>query len=162
MFWEKRIRSWENKTENLPQLRGRVGKGIRKSISENSSLRKYLNSDKNLELLSRGGKRWVDKEVVVSRKREGHKNLEVPILKKWENDGMDGAQRTIGRVQNQAGAITGAKTCWAQKTIYSVLNVTLKIMGDFPGGTVIKNPAADAWDTGSIPGPRRSHVPQSS
>ena len=60
-----------------------MGKGIRKSISENSSLRKYLNSDKNLELLSRGGKRWVDKEVVVSRKREGHKNLEGVNMRKY-------------------------------------------------------------------------------
>ena len=30
--------------------------------------------------------------------------------------------------------------------------------GDFPGGTVVKNPPANAGDTGSIPGPRRSHM----
>ena len=29
---------------------------------------------------------------------------------------------------------------------------------DFPGGAVVKNPPASAGDTGSIPGPRRSHV----
>ena len=34
-------------------------------------------------------------------------------------------------------------------------------MGDFPGGTVNKIPLADAGDTGSIPGPGRSHVPPS-
>ena len=28
--------------------------------------------------------------------------------------------------------------------------------GDFPGGTVVKNPPANAGDTGSIPGPGRS------
>ncbi|KAM9083397.1 15-hydroxyprostaglandin dehydrogenase [NAD(+)] isoform 2-T2 [Megaptera novaeangliae] len=33
--------------------------------------------------------------------------------------------------------------------------------GDFPGGAVAKNPPASAGDTGSIPGPGRSHVPQS-
>ena len=33
--------------------------------------------------------------------------------------------------------------------------------GDFPGGTVDKNPPASAGDTGSIPGPRRSHMLQS-
>ena len=32
---------------------------------------------------------------------------------------------------------------------------------DFPGGTVVKNPPASAGDTGSSPGPGRSHMPQS-
>ena len=32
----------------------------------------------------------------------------------------------------------------------------------FPGGTVVKNPPANAGDTGSIPGPGRSHVRWSS
>ena len=31
----------------------------------------------------------------------------------------------------------------------------------FPGGAVVKNPPANAGDTGSIPGPGRSHMPQS-
>ena len=33
--------------------------------------------------------------------------------------------------------------------------------GDFPGGTVIKNPPANAGDTGLIPGPGKSHMPWS-
>ena len=32
---------------------------------------------------------------------------------------------------------------------------------DFPGGAVVKNPPANAGDTGSIPGPGRSHMPRS-
>ena len=36
------------------------------------------------------------------------------------------------------------KTCWG-----------------FPGGAVVKNPPANAGDTGSSPGPGRSHMPQS-
>ena len=32
---------------------------------------------------------------------------------------------------------------------------------DFSGGTVVKNPPANAGDTGSSPGPGRSHMPQS-
>ena len=32
---------------------------------------------------------------------------------------------------------------------------------DFPGGAVVKNPPADAGDTGSIPDPGRSHKPRS-
>ena len=35
------------------------------------------------------------------------------------------------------------------------------VMG-FPGGTVIKNPPVKAEDTGSSPGPGRSHMPWSS
>ena len=31
----------------------------------------------------------------------------------------------------------------------------------FPGGTVAKNPPANAGDTGSSPGPGRSHMPWS-
>ena len=32
---------------------------------------------------------------------------------------------------------------------------------DFPGGTVVKNPPANAGDTGSSPVPGRSHMPRS-
>ena len=32
---------------------------------------------------------------------------------------------------------------------------------DFPGGAVVKNPLTYAGDTGSSPGPGRSHMPQS-
>ena len=31
----------------------------------------------------------------------------------------------------------------------------------FPGGAVVKNPPANAGDTGSIPGLGRSHMPRS-
>ena len=37
-----------------------------------------------------------------------------------------------------------------------------RIKGEgFPGGTVVKNPPASAGDTGSSPGPGRSHMPRS-
>ena len=36
-----------------------------------------------------------------------------------------------------------------------------KSFKDFPGGAVVKNLPANAGDTGSIPGPGRSHLPQS-
>ena len=32
---------------------------------------------------------------------------------------------------------------------------------DFPGGAVVGGPPANAGDTGSTPGPGRSHMPQS-
>ena len=41
---------------------------------------------------------------------------------------------------------------WALKALYFL---------DFSGGAVVKNPPANAGDTGSSPGPRRSHMPRS-
>ena len=37
----------------------------------------------------------------------------------------------------------------------------LRSFRGFPGGTVVKNPPANAGDAGSIPGLGRSHMPQS-
>ena len=39
--------------------------------------------------------------------------------------------------------------------------VTRHLLQDFPGSTVDKNLPANAEDTGSIPGPGRSHMPLS-
>ena len=44
--------------------------------------------------------------------------------------------------------------CWGEKCLK-------RISWDFPGGTVDKNPPASAGDKGSVPGPRRSHMPRS-
>ena len=33
--------------------------------------------------------------------------------------------------------------------------------GGFPGGAVVRSPPASAGDTGSSPGPGRSHMPRS-
>ena len=35
------------------------------------------------------------------------------------------------------------------------------VVQGFPGGAVVKNPPANAGDTGLIPGPGRSHMPRS-
>ena len=35
------------------------------------------------------------------------------------------------------------------------------VVEDFPGSAVVKNPPANAGDTGSSPGPGRSHMPRS-
>ena len=36
---------------------------------------------------------------------------------------------------------------------YFQVNIKTPWLGDFPGGTVVKNPPANAGDTGSSPGP---------
>ena len=52
------------------------------------------------------------------------------------------------------------------KLNFVVLIVTQKLIQnitdrDFPGGAVFKNPPANSGDTGSSPGPGRSHMPWS-
>ena len=49
------------------------------------------------------------------------------------------------------------------KTSISDFNSILltKCLSDFPGGSVVKNPPANAGDMGSSPGLGRSHMPQS-
>ena len=50
------------------------------------------------------------------------------------------------------------------KSVFEIskkIDSTVLIMGDFPGGTVVKNLPANAGDMGSSPGPGRSHMPWS-
>ena len=48
-----------------------------------------------------------------------------------------------------------------RKSLKQKLVLQKQINRDFPGGTVVKNPPANAGDMGSIPGPGRSHMLQS-
>ena len=41
------------------------------------------------------------------------------------------------------------------------MDTKIETSRDFPGGAVVKNLPANAGDTGSNPGPGRSHMPQS-
>ena len=45
--------------------------------------------------------------------------------------------------------------------IFNYSHLDYKKLRDFPGGAVVKNPPANAGDTGSSPGPGRFHMPQS-
>ena len=61
-----------------------------------------------------------------------------------------------------AALFTVAKT-WKQPKCSSTNEwIKRKCYRDFPGGAVVKNPPANEGDTGSIPGPGRSPMPQSS
>ena len=42
-----------------------------------------------------------------------------------------------------------------------VANHQKRTMAGFPGGAAVKNPPTNAGDTGSSPGPGRSHMPRS-
>ena len=51
---------------------------------------------------------------------------------------------------------------WINKMWYTHIMesyCSIKRNGDFPGGAVVKNPPANAGDTGSSPGLGRSHMP---
>ena len=54
---------------------------------------------------------------------------------------------------------------WALATpdtlIQSGIEGTLRWVQGFPGGAMVKNPPANAGDTGLSPGPGRSHMPRS-
>ena len=56
---------------------------------------------------------------------------------------------------------------WRKRTRHGFLDIREAILWlkdlnmDFPGGAVIKNPPANAGNTGSSPGPGRSHMPRS-
>ena len=45
--------------------------------------------------------------------------------------------------------------------MYTMVAVIKNTVLGFPGGAVVKNPPANAGDTGSSPGPGRSHMPRS-
>ena len=47
------------------------------------------------------------------------------------------------------------------QVVYNISRLKFWITRDFPGGTVVKNPPGNAGDTGSSPGPGRSHMPRS-
>ena len=66
--------------------------------------------------------------------------------------------------------LTGLVSLLSQGTLKSLqinpsvtwsIHNSLKDCGDFPGGPVVKNPPANAGDTGSIPGLGRFHMQQS-
>ena len=56
--------------------------------------------------------------------------------------GVDRGLRVVGRWSQNSGIFPSSK---------------IQFMG-FPGGTVVKKPPANAGDTGSSPGPGRSHM----
>ena len=49
-----------------------------------------------------------------------------------------------------------------QGTILDMIAALRMVALGFPGGAVVESPPADAGDTGSCPGPGRSHMLQSS
>ena len=74
------------------------------------------------------------------------------------------AQTALPLLQNHLVLISQRRepnTMYKVEIIYfKKINVTtLKdLFGDFPGGTVVENLPANAGDTGSSPGPGRSHM----
>ena len=62
----------------------------------------------------------------------------------------------LDNCKSNDGKIEGLMAEFVNLEYFSLINVAL----GFPGGTVVKNPPANAGDTGSSPGPGRSHMPR--
>ena len=54
--------------------------------------------------------------------------------------------------------IINKETCFPPSSKIDFLRI---VLGDFPGGAVVKNPPANVGDAGLSPGLGRSHMPQS-
>ena len=59
-------------------------------------------------------------------------------------------------IQEQEAKMVPNKMNWNSR--HSINKMSTVIDRDFPGGSVVKNPPANAGDTASIPGPRRFHM----
>ena len=73
---------------------------------------------------------------------------------------MVGCQEWTTLMVGDPGWNRAGGTRFHQATQNSVQFKTYELL-DFPGGGVVKNPPASAGDTGSSPGPGRSHLLQS-
>ena len=58
-------------------------------------------------------------------------------------------------------AIKMAQSLFPRPRIFPALDPTKNALKGFPGGAVVENLPANAGDTGSSPGPGRSHMPRS-
>ena len=110
--------------------------------------------------------------------RKGTRGLPAPMLStcypfapsaKIENQShrMGNSHYTAGRTETQRG--TQGCSGWFRAELEPETagpsrhaTIGVKELGSgFPGGAVVKNPPANAGDTGSSPGPGRSHMPWS-
>ena len=67
------------------------------------------------------------------------------------------SQSGMLKIKREIGAIEGLLfACLTERKL-----LFKKLVLGFPGGTVVKNPPANAGDTRSSPGPGRSHMPRS-
>ena len=77
---------------------------------------------------------------------------------RWGNHPGCGG-KMCDRPQNISGSLAGRKE--GRMPLANRVALTRHTPWDFPGGTAVKNPPANAGGTGSRPGPGRSHMPRS-
>ena len=83
----------------------------------------------------------------------------------WEEAWPEaGGLRTRPLREADCGVRVRAAAVWRDSSEAEATDLrgfTQQVFLDFPGGAVVKTPPANAEDTGSRPGPGRSHMPQS-
>ena len=68
--------------------------------------------------------------------------------------------RSLSPTSRPVRSLRHAGLTWIQSVGHVFFLLRVKVLG-FPGGSVLKNPPADAGHMGSIPDPGRSHTPWS-
>ena len=82
-----------------------------------------------------------------------------PARKLLKNSLIPGTNTFLGKAKS-AKDFYNFNVC-LRLVVVSAIGSKDKSSRGFPGGAVVKNPPASAGDTGSSPGPGRSHVPRS-
>ena len=78
-------------------------------------------------------------------------------MKKQRNHPEWNGQENSPEKNNEADLFSLVDTKF-KKEIIKILKELRKAIEDFPGGSVVKNPPANAGDMGLSPGPGRSHM----
>ena len=86
----------------------------------------------------------------------GHSTSANPLSKNSCSDHL--CRKSNGIYTNATTMKTNLARLWATRSIFLKNCIS---GGAEPGGPVVKNPPANAGDTGSSPGPGRSHTPRS-
>ena len=92
---------------------------------------------------------FINQDCICAR---GNKNLAATPKPQASNDGLTGRS-------HQSPLVLPPGLHFKNDNIESPCQN--RFLGDFPGGAVVKNPPAHAGNTGSSPGPGRSHMPRS-
>ena len=80
----------------------------------------------------------------------------LPLL--WKEETIPNGQKQQPQNGHGLTTVRGTRSKMIPRVVLKCIHTCLKM--DLPGGPGVKNPPANAGDTGSIPGPGSSHIPR--